>query len=86
MASSQHVIIDRFEDGGWAVLEVAAGTTITVPAGWLPASATSGAALRVRVQNKDNDDASTVRFVLDTEAPEQRAQRVRSKLDQLRDQ
>jgi hypothetical protein len=55
-------IIDRFEDGRWAVLE-AEGSRITVPREWLPAAVREGDVLKVT--RHDEAGVSTVRFGID---------------------
>lgn len=43
----EHYVIDRCEDGGWAVLEPPAGPPIVIPAHWLPDAAMEGDVLSV---------------------------------------
>lgn len=83
MSNDRRVIIDRFEEEHWVVLEIAAGTTITVPAAWVPDDAVEGDVLRVK--RRQEGDSSSVRFIIDTEERKRRTERIRSKLDRLRE-
>lgn len=81
MASSiRKAVIDRIEDGEWAVLLVGRKQTERIiPVEQLPEGAGEGSWLRVRIQ----DDAVT-EIMLDTEETEKVLRRVRSKRDALR--
>ena len=60
--TQQSVVVDRIE-GGWAVLEVDAAVTFSVPASWLPTDAKAGDVLAVAVES--HDQASALSFKLD---------------------
>ena len=78
-------VIDRFEDGDWAVLESTEGVTLTVPRCWLPTDAREGDALAVNCLPPDQaTTANTVRFVLDPEARDALEAAVRARHDRLR--
>jgi len=67
-----HYVIDRFEDGGWAVLEVEAGVTFNVPKGWLPEGTEEGDVLQVTLEG--GAEESGVRFAVNPVATEERRQ------------
>lgn len=79
---SSHWAIDRFEGGGWAVLEGRDGETFRVPASWLPAGAAEGDVLRLAAGHPGAGPgaASTVTLSLD----EEETQRRREEADEIR--
>lgn len=60
------LVVDRVEDGGWAVLELPDGLTLELPAGWLPAGVQGGDVLVVEVHGTEDETRVTMR--LDAEA------------------
>jgi hypothetical protein len=60
-------IIDRFEDGDWAVLEADAQRRVTVLRSWLPASAREGDVLTLSEQD-EHAGAKILRFEVDMAA------------------
>jgi len=75
-------IIDRIEDGSWAVLEDTEGTLVEVPVGWLPTEAREGDRLMVAVEA--NDDQATLTVQRDEEATKERQQALQRRRDRLR--
>ena len=74
--------IDRFEDGGWAVLEDSQVRTFTIPRAWLPPSTREGDV--VRCQRRDDDGSSRwVLFTLDHTSRAERLDRARELRDSL---
>lgn len=69
--TGQSYVVDRFEDE-WAVLEVAAGETFSVPKAWLPTGAEEGDVLHVSLEN--DAGKSSARFAIDPVATEERRQ------------
>ena len=49
-------VLDRFEDGGWAVLEDEAGHTFNVPRFWLPGELSEGDVVVVEQQEIISED------------------------------
>ena len=78
-----HYTVDRFEDGGWAVLEDPEGKTFDIPAAWLPHETSEGSVLRL--EHSADTDSCALRFSLDRGEEEARRTRVRSKLARLRE-
>lgn len=81
-------IIDRIEDGSWAVLEQPDGTTFTIPVHWLPEAAMEGDVLDVETDwlhtgHDPNPELSGVYFTIDREETEQRRQAARALRDRL---
>jgi len=60
------LVVDRVEDGGWAVVEWPDGVTFELPAGWLPAGVRDGDVLAVEVHGTEDEARVTLR--LDPEA------------------
>ena len=63
--------VDRFEDGDWAVLEVAANRTFRIPRSWVPTNAKEGDVLAVDVDLK-NTSTVTLSITIDPEATRER--------------
>lgn len=78
-----HYTVDRFEDGGWAVLEDPDGKTFDIPATWLPGEASEGSVLML--ERSGGADSCALRFTLDRSEEEARRERVGSKLARLRE-
>ncbi len=76
----EQLTVDSLSDGV-ARVESAAGT-LEIPASWLPGDAREGDVLSLRSDR--NRDSSSLRLTLDPQATEQARDRIRSKLDQLR--
>jgi len=60
-------IIDRIEDGDWAVLEGDGEVKVTIPRSWLPVSAREGDVVTASQQD-ELPHAKTVRFEIDAPA------------------
>jgi hypothetical protein len=67
-------VIDRFEDGGWAVLERQDGLGFNVPVEWLPQEAREGDILRLATTPEGK--ASYLRFKIDEAATEEQREHV----------
>jgi len=78
---STRYIIDRIEDGDWAVLEPPEGPTLDVPRAWLPTDAAAGDVLRV--MHETETDTSTVTFTRDEDATTERRERLQNRRDRL---
>ena len=78
--SPKEYTIDRFEDGGWALLAGDRGRTFAVPRGWLPAQAREGDVIGLT----DRDPSPTVRILEFELDPDARADQ-RARATQLRD-
>lgn len=82
-------ILDRFEDGGFVVLESPDGTTFSVPREWLPIDASEGDVLTARLLGEAPDtgsgghDAIRLEIRLDLAATEDRRARARGIRDRL---
>jgi hypothetical protein len=74
--------IDRFEGRDWAVLEDEGVRTFAVPRTWLPSSAGEGDVLKLS-STVDGENASTVRFELDSAARDERLAKARAQRDAL---
>jgi len=73
-------IVDRIEDGAWAVLESSdAGPPLQLPAAWLPAGAGEGVVIVVEPEGD-----GVVRFRLDAEATERRLEELTARRARLR--
>ncbi|MEX2500916.1 MAG: DUF3006 domain-containing protein [Trueperaceae bacterium] len=88
-AEGERYVVDRIEDGAWAVLEDRDGGTLDLPASWLPIGTEEGAVLLALVTNGASDratsgDASSVRFVLDHDATRDRVERAASLRERLK--
>lgn len=75
-------VVDRFEDGGWAVLEDEGGATFVVPRAWLPDATREGDALRVDTRPEGDElepdpYASEVRFFVDAVETQRLLERAR---------
>ena len=78
--TASRFVIDRLEEGVWAVLEAEGSTrSVTVPRAWLPASAKEGDVIQVE-QPADG----TVNLIVDEEETARVAERMRSLRDSLR--
>lgn len=76
----RRAVIDRIEDGQWAVLLVGrTQTEMHIPVEELPEGAREGTWLRVRTRDNTVTD-----IVVDMEETERGARRIRSKMDALR--
>lgn len=80
---NERYIIDRFEDGGWAVLERPDGTTFAIPTHWLPEAAIEGDVLSVETAwshtgQDPNPELSGLSFTIDAAETEKRRQAVRA--------
>ncbi len=76
-------VIDRIEDGAWAVLEDPHGRTIDLPRAWLPTDAEEGTTVRIEVVH-EADGSSTHRWTIDVAAGRERSERIRSLRDALK--
>ncbi len=77
------VTIDRFENE-LAVPELEAGVTLDIPRAWLPSEAREGDVLRVRVRSgAASGTSSSLRFVIDVEATEERREEALKRRDQI---
>lgn len=76
-------VIDRFEDGAWAVLEDPTGRTFDLPRAWLPADAGEGATVRIEIES-ESDETTRIRWTIDVEADRERSERIRSLRDSLK--
>lgn len=74
-------IVDRIEDGTWAVLEPPKGPTLDVPLGWLPADTAAGDVLQATPET--DADTSTVTFVRDEDATAARRNRLQDRRNRL---
>lgn len=81
---STRYVIDRLEDGDWAVLESPDGTMLDIPIAWLPTDATEGDL--VQATPDTGAATSTVTFTRDTDATESRRARMQKRRDQLSSQ
>ena len=70
------LIVDRIEDGAFAVLATPWDRELVIPASWLPDEVSEGDVLRVEPIEPDG-----IRFVVDPEATRSR----RGRIDELRD-
>lgn len=77
--------LDRVEDGRWAVLEAADGSSVRVPRVWLPRAVREGHVLRLELGSEDelgeDAHASELRFAVDEVETQQRMEAT----DELRD-
>lgn len=78
---SARYIIDRIEDGEWAVLEPPEGPTLDVPRAWIPTDAAAGDVLHVTPSA--DADTSTVTFMRDEDATTERRERLQNRRDRL---
>lgn len=73
-------VVDRFEDGGWAVLEGDEGASAKVPRSWLPTASREGSVLRIESGVGDglHEDSTSnqLRLVVDEAETERRRHRV----------
>jgi hypothetical protein len=75
-------VVDRIEEGQWAVLEAPDGRTFPVPRFWLPETVREGDALRISV---DLDSAAGGGSVLHIEVDEAERRRREGTIAALRD-
>jgi hypothetical protein len=68
-SSSHRYILERFEDNGWAVLEVDANRSFPVPRAWLPKGVREGDALQARFEG--GVEESELHFSIDPVATEE---------------
>jgi len=80
MASVRY-IIDRIEDGAWAVLEPPEGPTLDVPVAWLPTDAAAGDIIDATHSAEAN--TSTITFTRDEDATAARRERLQDRRDRL---
>jgi hypothetical protein len=74
-------VIDRFEDGGWAVLEREDGTSLDVPSEWLPEGAIEGHILTLSLEA--TAESSRLTFTIDSDATAQRLDELRKLRERL---
>jgi hypothetical protein len=67
-------ILDRVEEGAWAILEGPGVERISIPRGWLPDGAREGHAFRVALAGEG--DARTVTLTRDAESEALQRQRI----------
>lgn len=67
----KEIVIDRFEDGGLAVLELGPGESLSIPRQWLPADARAGDVVTLSVTVSPSE--SSVAFAHDRAATERRS-------------
>lgn len=76
-------IIDRIEDGAWAVVEDVDGHRLELPVSWLPTDASEGDQLMVAVTT--GTDTALLSIRRDEEATAQRQKDLQRRRDRLRD-
>ncbi|MEX2540702.1 MAG: DUF3006 domain-containing protein [Trueperaceae bacterium] len=73
-------VVDRFEVGGWAVLENDDGASARVPRSWLPTASREGSVLRIERSARDgppeDTKASHLRLVVDEAETDRRRKQV----------
>ncbi|MES3628865.1 MAG: DUF3006 domain-containing protein [Longimonas sp.] len=79
--SSARYIIDRIEDGEWAVLEMPDGTMLDVPTAWLPTDVSEGDVVHADLEA--GAQSSTVTFTRDTDATERRRDNLQARRNKL---
>ena len=80
---SETYVIDRIEDGTWAVLEDSTGRTFDLPRAWLPADADEGATVRIEVDHEAHGTTRN-RWTIDVAGRQDRSERVDSLRDSLK--
>ena len=68
MPKAQRFVIDRFEDGEWAVLETSERRTIVIPRSWVPHTAREGDGLVVSEGVDSPEGVRTLRVEIDVAA------------------
>lgn len=81
MGSTEKYIIDRYEDGDWAVLEREDGMAFHVPSLWLPDAAGEGDVLRLTTES--GGEESSLSFLVDRKASQQRREDIKKLRDSL---
>jgi hypothetical protein len=78
-------VIDRFEDGGFAVLEAEDGRTFPVPRDWLPEGCAEGDVLSIRPAAGEADTPGAIRLEIrrDPEATRARLEEAKAIRDRL---
>ena len=74
--------IDRFEDGGWAVLEDSQARTFTIPRAWLSPSVREGDGVRCDWHDAPSR-SRVVSFTVDAGSRAERLERARASRDSL---
>jgi hypothetical protein len=85
-----HYVLDRVEDGSWAVLENPQGLTFRIPLGWLPSAISEGDVLAVEHERIPPEGGEGVpgehgiRFRIDPQATRKRADEAAARRATLR--